>query len=181
MCICSFCFLLPRLPTLQLAFGLNVNFEKILKLEKLLEIRDGCMLDSYQDSSITRHVFDETAWWWSQMRTETCSNYQIKPTWAVRLVYFYCCVDGQIPQIISVDFDVMDQLLIRDAASVIYWGGGGGTGLQWGSTSAIYGLEEKLLFSQDGTTVQHSHSIGHNHATTRMDFRTAFNAVKVLP
>jgi hypothetical protein len=59
-------------------------------------------MDPYQDSSIRRDVFDETAWRWSHMRTETCSNYQIKPMWAVRLVYFYfyCCVEGQIPPII---------------------------------------------------------------------------------
>jgi hypothetical protein len=34
-------------------------------------------------------VFDEIAWRWSHMRTETCSNYQLKPMWAARLVYFY--------------------------------------------------------------------------------------------
>jgi hypothetical protein len=45
-------------------------------------------------------VFDETAWRWSHMWTETWSNYQIKPKWAVWLVYFYFyCVDGQIPPI----------------------------------------------------------------------------------
>jgi hypothetical protein len=32
------------------------------------------------------------------MRTEICSNYRIKPNWAV-VIYFYCCVDGQIPPI----------------------------------------------------------------------------------
>jgi hypothetical protein len=35
-----------------------------------------------------------------KMRTETCSNYQIKPIRAVLLAYFYfyCCVDGQMSQ-----------------------------------------------------------------------------------
>jgi putative SOS response-associated peptidase YedK len=28
------------------------------------------------------------------MWTETCSSYQIKPMQTIRLVSFYCCVDG---------------------------------------------------------------------------------------
>jgi hypothetical protein len=49
-------------------------------------------MDPYQDSSITRNVFDVTAWRRSQTWTETCSNYQIKPIWTVRLVYFFFVV-----------------------------------------------------------------------------------------
>jgi hypothetical protein len=33
------------------------------------------------------------------MWTKICSNYQIKPTWVVWLVYFYYCVHVQIPPI----------------------------------------------------------------------------------
>jgi hypothetical protein len=68
-----------------------------------LQPLDGCMIvksstnvDPYKHSSIIRDVFDETAFRWSQTWTEICSNYQIKPRWAVRLVY--CCVDGKVPQ-----------------------------------------------------------------------------------
>jgi hypothetical protein len=34
------------------------------------------------------------------MWTEICRNYQMKPMWTVRLVYFYYYIDGQIPPII---------------------------------------------------------------------------------
>jgi hypothetical protein len=36
-------------------------------------------MNPYYVSSVTRDVFNETAWRWSQMWTETCSNFQIKP------------------------------------------------------------------------------------------------------
>jgi hypothetical protein len=74
------------------------RIEKNFKLEKFLQPRGGCMcgitvmsgneMDPYYGSSVTRDVSDESAWRWSHMSTETCSNYHIKPMWAVRLVYF---------------------------------------------------------------------------------------------
>jgi hypothetical protein len=39
---------------------------------------------------VTIWMCDESVWRWSQIWVETCSNYQMKPMWAVRLVYFYC-------------------------------------------------------------------------------------------
>jgi hypothetical protein len=60
------------------------KFWKTLKLEKISQLRVGCMyytlvtsstnMNPYKDSSITRDVFDETAWIWSQMWTESCKN-----------------------------------------------------------------------------------------------------------
>jgi len=48
--------------------------------------------------------------------------------------------------IISVDFDVIDQLLVRYSAFVTYWRK---MGVWWGSTWLIYRFKQSLWLSQE--------------------------------
>jgi hypothetical protein len=90
-------------------FKFKIWIMKNLKIRKILatswrshvNVMSSTNMHPYYQSLITRDVlvFNETAWRWSRMWTETRNNYQIEPAWAVRLVYFYCFVDGRIPPI----------------------------------------------------------------------------------
>ena len=55
--------------------------------------------------------------------------------------------------IISVDFDATGDLLIIYFVLVKYWEK---LGIHWGS-AAIYGLQEGLLFTEEGGLVKYSH------------------------
>jgi hypothetical protein len=52
-----------------------------------VQLRDGCMWLWWVEL-IRIHIRTETSWRWSQMRTETRSNYQIKPNLSISIGLF---------------------------------------------------------------------------------------------